>query len=46
VADPSHPVDVNMILISKSHTTITFCLSVPYLFLNGATLSDDIVMGT
>ncbi|WVZ89825.1 LOW QUALITY PROTEIN: hypothetical protein U9M48_036183, partial [Paspalum notatum var. saurae] len=42
VADPSHPVDINMILRSKSQAIITFWLRVPFLFRNGAALSEDI----
>jgi hypothetical protein len=45
VADPSHPVDMKVIFRSKSQATITFWLRVPFLFLKGATLSGEIVMG-
>jgi hypothetical protein len=45
VVDPSHPLETKVMLRSKSHTTITFMLSVPFRFQKGECFSGDMEIG-
>ena len=45
IADPSHPLETNVILRSKSQAIITLMLSVFFLFLNREAFSEAIEIG-
>jgi hypothetical protein len=45
VADPSHPLERKVVFRSKSQATMTFILSVPFLFLKGECFSGDMETG-
>jgi hypothetical protein len=45
IADPSHPLERKVMFRSKLQATMTFILSVPFLFLKGECFSGDVEMG-